>query len=107
MPATNLTLRDISLSRPSYSTITADVEYLLARLLERELLYQRTVEEKRRALSARYDFSLLELFRLIDRPGTSYLTRIKMIDFIRRNGFSAFDEDIDSILRRVDNDGDA
>ena len=65
------------------------------------------MEDKRKILSGRYDFSLIELFRIVDRPGTSFLSRQKLLDFVRRNGLSMFEDDIDAILRRFDGDGDA
>lgn len=106
LPSARPTLRELALSRPSYPRVSVDVEYLFTRLLEKEILYQRTIEDFKRSLSARYDFNLLDAFKLIDRPSTAFITVDKLYSFLRRNGISVFEEDMDAILRRLDTDAD-
>ncbi|OMJ66559.1 hypothetical protein SteCoe_36556 [Stentor coeruleus] len=106
LPSTSIVLRDLALQRGPYPRVTLDVEFLLARLLEKELSLQRRLELSRRDLALRPDFSVVSGFSQIDYPSTSFLTRDKLNDFLRRNGKIAFIEDLDALLRRVDVDGD-
>lgn len=106
LPSTSVVLRDLALQRGPYPRTTLDVEFLLARLFEKELSLQRRLELSRRDLAIRADFSILSAFSVIDYPSTSMLSRDKLSDFLRRNGKIVFEEDIDALLRRMDVDGD-
>jgi Ca2+-binding EF-hand superfamily protein len=106
LPSTSLVLRDLALQRGPYSRISLDVEFLLARLLEKELSLQRRLELSKKDLALRHDFSVISAFSLLDYPSTSLITRDKINDFLRRNGKIVFEDDIDAILRRMDIDGD-
>lgn len=106
LPSTSLALRDIAISRPPVIRLTIDVEFLLARLLDKELTFQRRLENSRRDLELSVDYTTLRAFDTVDYPPTSFITRDKIQDFLRRNLISAFTEDIDAILRRFDNDND-
>ena len=106
LPSTSNIIRDLALTRGPYSRISLDVEFLLARLFEKELNFQRRLELGKKDLALRHDFSIVSAFSTLDYPSTSLLSRDKLSDFLRRNGKIAFEEDIDAILRRVDVDGD-
>lgn len=106
LPSTSLTLRDIALNRPSSIRLPLDVEYLLVRLLEKETSLQRRLETLRKELEQSPDFNVFKAFETLDFPTTSYVTREKIAEFLRRNLVSAFQDDIDAILRRLDIDGD-
>ncbi|OMJ80663.1 hypothetical protein SteCoe_19042 [Stentor coeruleus] len=106
LPSTNNLLRDLAQQRIPSSRLSLDVEFLLARLLDKELSFQRRLESLKQDLSSRYDFSMVSAFSLIDFPSTSFITRDKLYSFLRRNGKLIYDDDIDALLRRMDIDGD-
>lgn len=106
LPSTNNVLRDLAQQRVPSLRLSLDVEFLLARLLEKELSFQRRLEISKRDLALRYDFSIVAGFSVIDYPSSSFLSREKIYSFLRRNGKMVFDDDIDAILRRMDVDGD-
>ncbi|CAG9319322.1 unnamed protein product [Blepharisma stoltei] len=106
LPSTNLVLRDIALNRSGILRLSADVEFLLVRLLEKELNLQRRLEAIRKDLEIFPDFSTIKAFDTIDYPSSSIITRDKIADFLRKNLISAFNDDLDAILRRFDVDSD-
>ncbi|OMJ72439.1 hypothetical protein SteCoe_29118 [Stentor coeruleus] len=106
LPSTNINLRDLAQQRVPSLRLSFDVEFLLARLFEKELTFQRKIEISKRDLASRYDFSIVSGFSVIDYPSSSFLTREKIYNFLRRNGKVVFDDDVDAILRRMDIDGD-
>ena len=106
LPSTSVVLRDLALNRGPYARLTLDAELQLARLIEKELNFQRTLELGRSDLALRPDFSSISAFSLLDYPSTNSLSREKLKDFLRRNGKFVMEDDLDAILRRVDVDGD-
>ena len=106
LPSTSNILRDLAMQRSATPRLPVDVEFLLARLLDKELTLQRRLELSKKDLHLRYDFSILTAFSTLDYPSSSYISRDKLYDFLRRNNKKLFNEDIDSILRRMDVDGD-
>ncbi|OMJ95043.1 hypothetical protein SteCoe_1748 [Stentor coeruleus] len=106
LPSTNNLLRDLAQQRIPSSRITLDIEFLLARLFDKELSFQRRLESLKQDLASRYDFSMISAFSLLDFPSTSFITRDKLYSFLRRNGKLVYDDDIDALLRRMDIDGD-
>lgn len=103
LPSTNPGLKDLALSRRG--KFTTEVEYLLVRLLESEVAYHRTLETLKRNILSKSDFNLLEAFRTIDYKNLSYIDRGSLSYFLKKYR-NTTDQDIDPILRRVDNDGD-
>ena len=78
MPS-NRTLRELATLRTSRTPkpgliLPYDVEYALARVLDRELEMQRQTEYLRGELSRRYDFNILDAFRTLDTYQDSYIT---------------------------------
>ena len=106
LPSTNDIVRDIALQRPPSVRLSLDAEFLLARLFDKELSFQRRLELSKRDLSLRYDFTYISGFSSIDYPATSFITRNKLYDYFRRNGRVLLEANIDAILRRMDIDGD-
>lgn len=106
LPSTSGILRDLALQRGPYARLSLDAEYQLARLIEKELSFQRTLELSRRDLSLRADFSLISAYSALSFPGASIITRTMLREFLTRNGKFVLEDDIDAILRRVDIDGD-
>jgi Ca2+-binding EF-hand superfamily protein len=105
LPATNPAVRKNALIRPA-KRITYDVEYSLVRLVEREAYFHRDLEERRRLLSSRPDFSVLSCFQAIISPG-SYIEDTHLYTYLSKQEYFVLLEDIDAILRRVDTDGDS
>ena len=103
LPSTNPSLREIALSRRG--NFTTEVEYLFVRLLQSELLFHRSLEAVRREILLRPDFNLLEAFRTIDFRNLSSIDRNTLFYFLKKHQ-NLSENDVDSILRRVDNDGD-
>ena len=106
LPSTSVVMRDLALNRGPFPRLTLDAELQLARLIEKELNFQRTLELGRRELALRFDFSSIGAFSFLDYPSTNSLSREKLKDFLKRNGKFVLEDDIDAILRRVDVDGD-
>ena len=106
LPSTSNILRDLAMQRSATPRLPLDVEFLLARLLDKELGLQRRLELAKKDLHLRYDFAVITAFSALDYPSTSYISRDKLYDFLRRNNKIVFNDDIDSILRRMDVDGD-
>lgn len=103
LPSTNPGFRELALARRGH--YTSEVEYLLSKLIQQEILYHRSLENNRQDLVTRPDFNLLEAFRLIDMKNSSFITREALSSFISKYKILS-DQDIDSIFRRIDNDGD-
>ena len=106
LPSTSNILRDLSLQRAPSPRLTLDVEFLLARLLEKEISFQRRLEQSRKDLAIRYDFTIISGFGILDYPSTSFISRDKLYGYLRKNNKLSFEDDIDAILRRMDVDGD-
>lgn len=106
LPSTNPTLREIAQSRLTKPHLEIETEYLLLRLLENEVETQRDLEAARKELVQRLDFNLLECFKVVDSKNSQKLDRNDLTDFLRKHNFKIIESDIDSIIRRVDNDGD-
>lgn len=103
LPSTNPGFRELALSRRGICT--SEVEYLLSKLIQHELLYHRSLENTRQDLVTKPDFNLLEAFRLIDTKNASFIDRTSLLSFLARYKVLV-EQDIDSIFRRIDNDGD-
>ena len=103
LPSTNPGFRELALSRRGICT--SEVEYLLSKLIQHEVLYHRSLENTRQDLVTKPDFNLLEAFRLIDTKNASSIDRASLLSFLARHKVLV-EQDIDSIFRRIDNDGD-
>lgn len=103
LPSTNPGLKNIAISRRGI--FTSEVEYLLVRLLQAEILFHRNLEMVKKEIHSKVDFSISEAFRTIDIRGNSYIDRVALTSFLRRHR-NVSDEDVDGIFRRVDTDGD-
>jgi Ca2+-binding EF-hand superfamily protein len=103
LPSTDPSLKSLGQTRRGY--FSPEVEYLFIRLLQSEINLHRSAETARKSLSLRFDYSPLECFKAVDSRGLSYIDRVTLLDFLRRFRFVS-EEDVDSVFRRVDNDGD-
>ena len=80
----------------------------MARIFEQEISLQRTLEHHREDLSQRYDFNVADAFYLIQPQGPEMRADYyDLNNFIKNNGEIMPEEDVMSILRRYDKDGDA
>ena len=103
LPSTNPGLKNLALSRRG--VFTEEVEYLLVRLLQAEVVFHRNLETAKKDLHLKLDFSISEAFRAIDIRNASFIDRESLTNFLRRHR-NVSDEDVDAIFRRVDNDAD-
>jgi Ca2+-binding EF-hand superfamily protein len=108
LPHTSALLRQKALERPAISRryMPYEVEYATSRVLERELVYVRTVEIARKNMNRKPDFSLMDGFKVLDLYCLGYVTDEIMQKFLARNGITAYAEDIQAIMRRLDKDQD-
>jgi Ca2+-binding EF-hand superfamily protein len=100
------TLPMASDAKGNYSRLTIDAEYLLTKLLETEVKFQRSLELIRKDLIERKDFNLMEGFRCLDKRSQSHIDDSALYIFLRRNGFSVVEMDMQHILNRIDRDQD-
>ncbi|OMJ77591.1 hypothetical protein SteCoe_22800 [Stentor coeruleus] len=103
LPSTNPSLKALAMSRRGY--FTPEIEYSLVRLLQAEITYHRNLESAKRTLMLRHDFTMTESFRTIDIRNLGFIDRITLLSFLQRHK-NINEEDIDTIFRRLDNDGD-
>ena len=83
------------------------VERALTQLFVREINLQIKVENLKRSLDQRYDFSVGAAFKSIDDWNYGYLDKANIKRFLRQTGHIASKNEIISIIRRFDTDGDA
>jgi len=78
------------------------------RVIEQEVDMVQTLEKHREDLAERFDFNSVEAFNLLQRRGPEHsISPEQLLKFIKRNGETFYDEDILSLMRRFDKDGDA
>lgn len=80
---------------------------LCALLYEGEILTFRDCEERRKDLVKRHDFSTYACFRTVDEMNEGEINVDNMRDFLKRNGHYPTEEEVISIIRRLDTNGDS
>lgn len=75
-------------------------------MLYREINFHVRVEKLKRELSIRYDWSASASFNTVDSLREYRLNHRNIQSFLRLNGFIATDNEVISIIRRIDSDGD-
>lgn len=103
LPSTCSALRNIAQGRNG--VYCAEVDHLFVKLLQSEITYHRVSETAKKSLVLQHDFSVLECFRSVDIRNKGFIDRSGLMDFLRRHK-SVNEIDVDSIFRRLDNDGD-
>mmetsp|Transcript_7632 Transcript_7632/g.7007 ORF Transcript_7632/g.7007 Transcript_7632/m.7007 type:complete len:177 (+) Transcript_7632:437-967(+) len=83
------------------------VERALTQVFVREIGLQIKVENLKRSLDQRYDFSVGGAFKSVDDWNYGYLDKANLKRFLRQTGHIASKNEIISIIRRFDTDGDA
>jgi len=111
MSCENGFLRAAASQRPNQKllknqTLTSRVERALAHLLMREIKIHAKLENFKRALEQMYDFSPAAAFATIDDVGLGYLDEKNLKRFFRNMGHVASRQEIVSLIRRFDIDGD-
>mmetsp|Transcript_31612 Transcript_31612/g.28759 ORF Transcript_31612/g.28759 Transcript_31612/m.28759 type:complete len:573 (-) Transcript_31612:843-2561(-) len=111
LPKTSSSLRQLALDRrpyyvAKYEALPYETEWALARELDREINYIRKIELLKEDLVARYDFSNIEAFKLIDSERAGVIDFDNFYLFMKRNGIFVSESDYLSLLRRTDRDDD-
>lgn len=65
------------------------------------------VDQLKRNLENKYDFTFKQAFRAVDDWNYGYIDHANLKKFLRSMGFVAAKQDLINILRRFDMDGDA
>ena len=83
------------------------VENALASLFERELEYQRTINQVKKLLNSRYDFTVKRCWNEIDKAKPyTVLDRNEIRDFVKQYDTKLSEDELDAIIRRCDTDED-
>lgn len=112
LPCEDSVLRAAATQRPNKEVGKNDflpmrVEKALTQLLVRETKLQLKVDSFKRVLECSYDFSYQNAFKSIDDWNYQYLDNANIKRFLRKCGYVAGKEQLVSIIRRFDTDGDA
>ena len=109
LPATSPALRTTASARdnhalPRRAILESQTEFLLSRVLQREIDYQRMVHDSQVDLSTRHDFTVAASFEAIDsRAPKGKIDRFEIQDFTRDYiGAALTPADLDAVVRRVD-----
>lgn len=111
LPKTSPSLRQLCTQRESYyvsryETLPYEVEWALARVFDKEINYARKIELLKEDLALRYDFNLLDAYKLIDEDRTGAVDLDAIYIFLKRNHIVTSESDILALLRRADTDND-
>ena len=113
LPSTNDHLRAVAKSREAEyryiksAYLSLPVDNALAKLLAKELDYQRAIDEIKRELNGRFDFNVKRLFETIDKAYPyNLLDRNEIRDFIKEYYVNLTEDELDGIIRRCDTDED-
>lgn len=98
----NVFLKSSGSTYKSFDPVPSDVEYTFVRLLEKELEFVRNLSESIRELSLRYDFNVLDAFRSLDILRIDNINSESIRKFLIRNFITASEQDILSIVKRLD-----
>ena len=92
---------------PRHENLPMRVERALSQLLFKEVRMHLKADIMKRALENAYDFSVQKAFRAIDDWSYGYVDSSNLKRFLRSMGHISTKQDLISILRRFDMDGDA
>ncbi|CAG9312033.1 unnamed protein product [Blepharisma stoltei] len=104
-PHLNSSTVDLRSSLRARPTSVVESVYLL-RLLNEQILLDRQLESCLRNLALCSDFTLMDAFRLFDRKGLGYLSKIDIEDCFKSLGVYPTEEEIYLLFRHFDNDED-
>ena len=107
LPSTNDHLRAIAKSREAEyrfiksAFLARPVENALSNLLQREIEYQRAIDEIKRELNNRFDFNVKRCFQTIDKAYPyNTIDRNEIRDFVAEYYTILSEDDLDAIVRR-------
>lgn len=107
LPSTNDHLRAVAKSREAEyryiksAFLSKPVENALANLFTKEIDYQRAIDEIKRELNSRFDFTAKRCFDAIDKSYPySTLDRNEIKDFVSEYYTILSEDDLDAIIRR-------
>jgi hypothetical protein len=83
-----------------------DVEYSLSRLIKDEIDGLKELAIEMSLVKNRYDFSRVDVFRIVDKYRMNSLMREDLREFLNRNGIYANSLDSENLMSRMDKDGD-
>ncbi len=111
LPMDNPTLRTVATQRPNYDVaedqlLTYDVEYSLAKVIDREIAFYAHVDHAKVGLHNCYDYNYIDAFSTIDRFSTGVIDYNNLDEFFRRQGIYPNEDEIVAILRRLDRNED-
>jgi len=111
LPMDNPTLRTVATQRPNYDVaedqlLSYDVEYSLAKVIDREIAFYSHVDHAKVGLHNCYDYNYIDAFATIDRFSTGALDYNNIEEFFRRQGIYPNEDEIVAILRRFDRNED-
>lgn len=112
LPCEDNKLRSMVTARPShrvgrYDFLPRDIEIGVSVIIEKEIYLQRRIEELKRQLQSRYDYSPLFAFRSIDRYNIGRIDTYNLNTFLKSNEIGLSELELLAIIRRIDTDGDA
>lgn len=104
---TNKDLRKAVTSRPNYfvgpkETLKPEVEYSLAKLLDKEITYYLGLDYLKIILHNRYDYNVMDAFAAIDRHSRGCVEFNNLQNFFFGQSLNPKDEELYAILRRID-----
>lgn len=106
LPATDLSIRNLALSRPGPALLSLSGAEALQKVLEAEINYQRSVERAKSDLLRKGDFTVLEAFQTLDTGAVGRIDRTRLKWFLRKHAFLPTETDLDAVFRRWDTDDD-
>ena len=78
------------------------IEYTLTKLLEKEIIYARTILSLFNDIKGYSDFNIHNLFHCLTNENNNYIEKKDLINFLNKNYVSFIDNDIDLIFNRLD-----
>lgn len=112
MPCDHTNLRAEIAQRQNYYVSKTDflpqeVEEELAKLIERELSFNRVLEHNKQVMDANKMFSAEKAFQAIDDWNYGYIDKRNLKSFMRKVGRMIPDDQLLMVIRRMDLDADA
>ena len=111
LPCEDNFLRSVTLERHAkrvgrYDFLPLDIERAMLEIFEQELSLQAHLEDLKRDLELRYDYSPIAAYRSIDRYNDGVISVNNLGAFLRTCGHFATELELHQIVRRIDSNGD-
>lgn len=111
LPMDNPTLRTVATQRANYDVaedqlLAYDVEYSLAKVIDREISFYMHVDHQKANLHNCYDFNIVDAFAAIDRNTIGVIDFNNLEEFFKRQGVYPNEDELIALLRRLDRDDD-